>query len=241
MSAADPPLASAAPSWRALAITGAGILALCLALIAWVDEPLALLVHTYDQTLLGKIFAVITELGNSTIWYVLALAGMSFAFLRARGQPGAEPLLRQRLRAGLFLIVTLAISGLLINGLKLVIGRARPPVLFKTGAAQFHPMSDFATSWSFPSGHSQSIWAAMAAVAWIYPPLRVPCFVLAVLVSVSRVIVGAHFLSDVIAGAFLAVAVAVIVRRAFERGGISINLQTPSGRGPAPEVLIGGP
>jgi membrane-associated phospholipid phosphatase len=227
MSAADPPRAAAPPSWRTLAISGAGILVLCLALILWVDVPLALFVHPYDQTQLGKVFAVITQLGNSAVWYAAALAGMALAFLHARGQPAAKPLLRQRLRAGLFLIVSLALSGVLINGIKLVVGRARPPALFATGTAQFHPMSDFTTSWSFPSGHSQSIWAAMTALAWIYPPLRVPCLVVAVLVSGSRVVVGAHFLSDVIAGAFLAVAVAVIVRRAFERGGISINLRPP--------------
>jgi membrane-associated phospholipid phosphatase len=215
------------PSWRTLALSGAGILVLCLVLMVWVDTPLALFVHTYDQTHFAKVFTVITELGNSTIWYVLALAGMAVAYVNARRAPSPQASLdlRQRLRAWTFLIVSLAASGLLINGMKLVIGRARPPALFETGVAGFYPLSDFATSWSFPSGHSQSIWAAMTALAWIYPPLRMPCLVLAVLVSASRVIVGAHFLSDVIAGAFLAIAVAVAVRHAFERGGISITLR----------------
>jgi membrane-associated phospholipid phosphatase len=229
MNAADQPLPRDIPSWRTLALAGIAVFALCLALMVWVDVPLALFVHGYDETTFEKVFAVITHLGNGVIWYVLALVAMASALIEARRAPSAQAtlILRQRLRAWMFLIVTLAASGLLINGLKLVVGRARPPALFKTGAAHFYPLSDVATSWSFPSGHTQSIWAAMTALAWIYPALRIPCLVLAVLVSISRIIVGAHFLSDVVAGAFLAVAVAVIVRHAFERSGIPVMLGKP--------------
>jgi membrane-associated phospholipid phosphatase len=193
--------------------------------------------HGFAQTRVVAVFAIITNLANGAIWYALALVAMGVALVVARRAPAQHggAILHKRLRAGAFLIVSMIVSGLLANGIKLVVGRDRPTTLFEHGAATFHPLAQTVTSWSFPSGHAQSIWAAMIALAWIYPPLRAAFYLLAVIVSASRVIIGMHFLSDVIGGTYVAVAVSLLIRDVFERGGITLDLSRPrNAERPAP-------
>jgi len=54
---------------------------------------------------------------------------------------------------------------------------------------------------SFPSGHSTTAFALAVSLGSFYPEILVPLLVLAANVAISRVIVGMHFLSDVLAGA----------------------------------------
>ncbi|HXW61322.1 MAG TPA: phosphatase PAP2 family protein [Candidatus Acidoferrales bacterium] len=60
--------------------------------------------------------------------------------------------------------------------------------------------------YSFPSGHSITAFAVAVTVGLFYPFLQPCLLVLAVLIAASRIILGMHFLSDVIAGSALGVA-----------------------------------
>jgi len=53
---------------------------------------------------------------------------------------------------------------------------------------------------SFPSGHSTTAFAVAVALGSFYPEIMPVLLVLAANVAVSRVIVGMHFLSDVLVG-----------------------------------------
>jgi undecaprenyl-diphosphatase len=60
--------------------------------------------------------------------------------------------------------------------------------------------------YSFPSGHSITAFAVAVTLGLFYPFLQ-PCLLaLALLIAASRIILGMHFLSDVIAGSALGVA-----------------------------------
>jgi membrane-associated phospholipid phosphatase len=196
------------------------------ALMIWVDHPLALFMAQYRKTMFVNVFEIVTDLANSAIWYAVALVGILLAWRQRKldGSPAAHALYTQRLRAALFVIASMIASGLLINLIKVIVGRSRPKMLVNEGIADYTPFARWYDDCSFPSGHSQSIWAAMIALAWIFPRWRVPLLLFAVVVSSSRVIVGAHYASDVIAGAFFAFAVALPMRRRFERDGTRIKL-----------------
>jgi membrane-associated phospholipid phosphatase len=56
-------------------------------------------------------------------------------------------------------------------------------------------------SWSFPSGHTASSFAAAWVVSKRWPRLSPLFFALAALVGTSRVYVGAHYPGDVVSGA----------------------------------------
>lgn len=56
---------------------------------------------------------------------------------------------------------------------------------------------------SFPSGHTATTFALAAVVAWHFPIFIAPLFLLAAIIGYSRVYVGVHFLSDVVAAAVI--------------------------------------
>ena len=92
----------------------------------------------------------------------------------------------------------LALNAVLVNLLlKNIFARVRP----------FEALSGFSVivrrpaDWSFPSGHSSSsIAAAFVALRRLPRKVGVPAMVLAGLICISRVYVGAHYPTDVIGG-----------------------------------------
>jgi undecaprenyl-diphosphatase len=111
---------------------------------------------------------------------------------------------RRRLpAAGLAAASAAAIAGLLVTVVKETVDRARPPVADPT----LDPVGVIPASASFPSGHSATAFATAVAVGLVYPRLRVPLLALAALVALSRVYLGMHYSTDVLAGTALGVAV----------------------------------
>ncbi|MGA8072179.1 MAG: phosphatase PAP2 family protein, partial [Candidatus Acidiferrales bacterium] len=56
---------------------------------------------------------------------------------------------------------------------------------------------------SFPSGHSITAFAIAVCIGLFYPQLQDLLLFIAVCVAASRIILGMHFLSDVIAGSMI--------------------------------------
>ena len=71
-----------------------------------------------------------------------------------------------------------------------------------------------------PSTHAATAFAAAVAVSLVHPRLRWPLVVLASLVSVSRVWLGVHYPTDVLAGAALGTAIAFGANALLARTGI---------------------
>ncbi|HSB80711.1 MAG TPA: phosphatase PAP2 family protein [Candidatus Methylomirabilis sp.] len=119
------------------------------------------------------------------------------AQLRARGIVGA---------------VTVAGAGLLDQVVKNVACRARPNA--PQAGAFLSSFPCFPASYayaSFPSGHATTAFATALILAFWYPRQTGLFVGLAILVGLSRVVLGAHFPSDVLAGAVLGSGVALIV------------------------------
>ncbi len=70
---------------------------------------------------------------------------------------------------------------------------------------------------AFPSGHTFNAFGAATVAAWYVPALRVPLFLTAGLVGLSRVVRGSHFPTDVFAGAVLGVLIGSLAAAGFKR------------------------
>lgn len=98
-----------------------------------------------------------------------------------------------------YIFLSVGMSGLIVAIVKRLIGRARPVHFDELGAFAFEPLSN-ASYASFPSGHSTTAGALFAAIAIFFPALRVPALILGIWLGFTRILVGAHYPSDVIAG-----------------------------------------
>lgn len=201
----------------------------CLLSMALFDQPLARFFKAGVHGEIEGFFKVVTRLGEAQLYLIpsgLLWIGMMAASIRAAGREARERWRRLSFTPA-FLFMSIALSGLISNALKWSIGRYRPRYLFDQGLYGFEP---FNTQWamnSFPSGHSQAGFAAMTALMIIFPRYDAFWLLIAVLVASSRVVTTVHYLSDAVAGAWLAVCVTVVLARAMRARGIDPRVRLP--------------
>jgi membrane-associated phospholipid phosphatase len=93
------------------------------------------------------------------------------------------------------------------TAIKPLVGRRRPQL------RGLPPLSATPTKLSFPSAHASTSFAGALAYSRAGQP-ALPLYALAVALSLSRVYLGVHYPSDVLAGALLGTAVAGRLTRA---------------------------
>jgi undecaprenyl-diphosphatase len=59
---------------------------------------------------------------------------------------------------------------------------------------------------SFPSGHAMSAFAIAVPLSMFYPQLQIALLALSLSIAASRVLLGMHFVSDVVAGSIVGAA-----------------------------------
>ncbi len=136
----------------------------------------------------------------------------------------------------LAICMTLA-SGLIANGLKATIVRIRP---HSEGLKVVHEPSQSeqegavaASFWdsrqrSFPSGHSATAWGLAIGLAWVYPRAMALFFIFATMASLQRITSGAHYPSDVLAGASIAFLCCALCVALVPKGGRSKTFGLPN-------------
>lgn len=101
---------------------------------------------------------------------------------------------------------------MVVQVLKVVIGRARPILFEALEFTGFYPPSFDWVFNSMPSGHAAISFAALVMIGMLAPRIKPLTWTLAVFVGVARVCVGAHWPTDVILGAFIGMASADLVK-----------------------------
>jgi membrane-associated PAP2 superfamily phosphatase len=168
--------------------------AITLVLIAiamvWRDGALTIAARS-EPDWLRAIAQHTTNFGKSG--WILVLSGVIFIVswlaLRRSGPTGPSSRVRYYAyyaTASGYMFLSVALSGIISNLVKRTIGRGRPPVFDEFGAFHFHPFA------------GNSLYESLLAV--LCPKYRVPLLVIGFLFAMTRIMVGAHYLSDVIAG-----------------------------------------
>ncbi len=104
-------------------------------------------------------------------------------------------------------IVALALSNSLVEYLKHSFERIRPCHEFEW----VRTLMGCGRAYSMPSGHTANIFATMGVLSVKYRRLRYPLLLFASLIGWSRVYVGVHYPTDVLAGVLLGLGVAWVV------------------------------
>lgn len=172
-----------------------------LLLIGWlVTGPARPYAATFDGSIRSSIpqmqsplwtslFLTFTKFG-STLYLAIAgsIAGLAFIYLRW-------------FRPMWLFIVAMAGQAILHNGAKYLIARPRPSAMLN-----YQPVESF----SFPSGHALSSLCLYASVVWlitnrlensaIKAALWIVMVLFVILIGLSRLYIGVHFPTDVLAG-----------------------------------------
>jgi membrane-associated phospholipid phosphatase len=198
-------------SWLGLRALGAiaAIAATMLVLDAWAIA----VVPTLPPWLVAG-FDWVTDFGKS--YWLLYPIGFALALLAALASPALSAMSQGVLatvavRLG-FLFSAIALPGLVFTVVKRLIGRARPLVGGSIDPFLYRPLSWNVEYASLPSGHAVDAFAAAAAMGALWPRTRPWMWTYAVIIAMSRVALTAHFPSDVLAGAIVAVAGVALLR-----------------------------
>jgi undecaprenyl-diphosphatase len=160
-----------------------------------------------DATLVTVVKAVTWFGSDGVLWTVIGAAALVLA-------------LRKRWRLAAYLLVTGAGALVLDPVLKSLVGRLRPVVA--------HPIAH-GTGNSFPSGHSLGSIVCYGALLLVFLPVTRPgsrwrrAFIagvvtLVALIGISRILLGVHYLSDVVGAWALGITWLGITAFAFELG-----------------------
>lgn len=140
-----------------------------------------------------RVFMVsATRAGDGWLWLAVGLA------LAAGGSDGHRVLGAAAVAAGLANILQVVV--------KRRFRRTRPCDSHRVGRSAYgvKPLGLFPSDChSFPSGHALNAFAIGSVVALSFPPFAAPVLLAAAAVAASRVVLGLHFLSDVLAGCIL--------------------------------------
>lgn len=165
-------------------------LALCLfaGILVWImdwNQPLFLVLNGLGASTGDSLWAGLTLLGDTLVALVLA-----------------SLLLRRRSDIVGVLLLSALITTLYVHGLKPIFDLPRPLAIL--GADQVHVIGAALRQHSFPSGHTATIFTLLGVIILrgVHPALAIPLFILAIVVGLSRSMVGAHWPLDILAGAF---------------------------------------
>ena len=114
-----------------------------------------------------------------------------------------------------FIFIGVGLPGLVANLLKRLFGRARPSEFIETGAFQFQHFLNDSSFQSFPSGHATTALGTAFVIGFMAPRFFKLILLIAVMTGISRIVIGMHYPTDVVAGFALGMLGAYAVRNVY--------------------------
>ncbi len=160
-----------------------------------IDAAILLFFQQLRNPVTDPIMGFFSILGNTGfIWIAIALILLLRKSTRRHG-----------IQLALCLIASLIINNLILKNL---VARPRPFTEIQELNVMLSRFAD-AGSWSFPSGHSGSSFAAAFSLSSSFGKKGRWAWLVAALIAISRSYIGVHYLTDIICGAAFGVLGAV--------------------------------
>jgi lipid A 4'-phosphatase len=157
---------------------------------------------SFEDIYLKDFFEQITVLGDSKWYFVLSFFVIFFCYFIKKINlcHNHKNIIDICNNFTIFLSLSLIFSGLITQLLKHIVGRPRPAYASFDGVLEFSFINLNSEFHSFPSGHASTIFVVVLVTSFFLPKLKYFFISLGGIIAFSRVVVGAHFFTDVLGG-----------------------------------------
>ncbi|HJS45068.1 MAG TPA: phosphatase PAP2 family protein [Rhizomicrobium sp.] len=178
----------------------AGFVSILIGLLALtIDRWLAHFIYDHVSAPMHKVLDSITHYAKAGHWLAAAILALIVAAgMRHYGVLAEEA--TQLVNYSLAFIASLTMGSAVLHLIKLVLGRRRPRDDMEMGLYGFTPLAFNSDYNSFPSGHALTICCVAVIFTCVWPNWWPAWFSVAALLGVTRALLTAHFLSDVLIG-----------------------------------------
>lgn len=179
---------------------GIGIAGIAIAVAFYFDPAVAAFMASHQTPGLRNFMVWVSRCGD---WPEHALVGLVImAIAQWRGN-------KKWTRIIVAALIALSIAGLTGRVLKISTGRARPSV--KSEQMWNGPRVSGSKYHSFPSGHVDASVGFFGVILLARRRIGLACLPIPILIALSRLYLGAHWLSDVVCAAVLGILSAIVV------------------------------
>lgn len=210
------PLGIGGKTWWIAVLAALALLAIVLPF----DRTISLWVQSWPPPV-RQTLAQITTYGESA-WILIPAAvlyGLTAAVALVTRWRLMRTVLWQFAALYAFIFVGVGLPSLFTTLVKRLVGRGRPMHFAETGILGFRANWADWTYQSFPSGHATTVFALAAVLGFLSRPWFYPGLALAVVIALSRISLGVHYPTDVLAGALVGLMGAYAARVMFASRG----------------------
>ena len=180
-------------------LIGIVIAAIAIATAFYFDDAVRDFIAQHQNAMMRNFMRNVSLYGDWPSHLVLGLLLLGIAWRRQS---------KKWMRIFLSMLMALAIAGVIGRGIQIATGRARPSVRTEEVRNRFSAKYN-----AFPSGHVAASTAFFGVLIFARRRIGLACLPIPILIGLSRMYLGAHYLSDVICAAVLGIVCAAVVWR----------------------------
>jgi len=186
-------------------LIGIAIAAIAIAAAFYLDDSVWNFITHHQNRTMRNFMRYVSLFGDWPSHVALGLVLLAFAWVRAS---------RKWTHIFLSMLLAMAIAGLAGSVIKRTIPRARPSVQseFRWGGPHFSTKHH-----AFPSGHVAASTAFFGVLISVRRRIGLALMPIPILIGLSRMYIGAHYLSDIVCAAVLGILCALLVTHFFPR------------------------